>query len=88
MEYVLGAGLFLAAVATAFFVIRVVAQAVFGPSRRLERDLGVEVLRGRMSRGEISRAQFEVAAAALGANSTAIGTREPDPNRDGREFES
>lgn len=66
MEYVVGVALFIAAVAVAFFVIRALARGTFGRSRRLERDFALEVLRGRLERGEISRAQFDEAVSAIG----------------------
>lgn len=41
-------------------------RAVFGPRRRLEAELGLEVLERRLARGEISPAEFEQAKHALG----------------------
>ena len=39
---------------------------LFGPRRRLEAELGLEVLEQRLSRGEISNEEFEQAKRALG----------------------
>ena len=66
MEYLVGVGLFIAAVAAAFVAVRAVARMSFGRSRRLERDLAVEVLRDRFARGEITRAQFDEAVTTVG----------------------
>jgi uncharacterized membrane protein len=54
-------------VAVLFFVVFRVARAKFGPRRRLEAELGVEVLQGRLARGEITQAEFDQARRALGA---------------------
>lgn len=66
MEYIVGIALFIAAVAAMFYVIRAVTRGTLGRSRRLERDFALEVLRGRLKRGEISRAQFDEAVTAIG----------------------
>jgi uncharacterized membrane protein len=39
---------------------------ILGPRRRLEAEFGLEVLRARLARGEISQAEFEQAKRALG----------------------
>ena len=63
----LGALVFFGAVAGLFVVITTVARAVFGPRRRLEAELGLEVLERRRARGEITPEQFGQAERALGA---------------------
>lgn len=78
MEFVIAIAVFAAAVLGLFIIIRVVARTLFGHDRRLERDLGLEVLRSRLSRGEITRAEFEEAAGALGAP-RAAGARDEAP---------
>ena len=45
-----------------FILITGGTRAAFGPHRRLEEELAVEVLHGRLVRGEITQNQFEVAA--------------------------
>jgi uncharacterized membrane protein len=63
----IGLGLFTAAVAVLFVVVRGLTRAVLGPRRRLEAELSVEVIAGRLARGEITREEFEQARRALGA---------------------
>ena len=71
MEYVVawivGPTLLFGLVFALFFVITRGTRAILGPRRRLEEDLGLEVLRTRLARGEISQAEFEQAKRALGA---------------------
>jgi uncharacterized membrane protein len=57
---------FLGVVFALFLVITRATRAVFGPRRRLEEGLGVEALRIRLERGEISQGEFEQAKRALG----------------------
>ena len=66
MEYIVGAAAFVLAVGVLFFLFRGVARLVFGRSRRLERDLALGMLRDRLSRGEITRAQFDDGVVAVG----------------------
>lgn len=66
MEFLIGAAAFLAAVSVLFFLVRAVARALFGRSRRLERDLAADVLRHRLARGEITPAQFREAMTTIG----------------------
>ncbi len=54
------------AVAILFGLIRAGTVAVFGHDRRLEADLGAQVIRERFARGEISRADAEAGMRALG----------------------
>jgi uncharacterized membrane protein len=42
-------------------------RAVLGPRRRLEEELSVSLLRGRLARGEISQDEFDQAARIVGA---------------------
>ena len=57
---------FVAIVVALFALIVRVSRALFGRGRRLESELGVEVLEQRLRRGEISFAEYEVARRALG----------------------
>jgi len=63
----IGALVFVGAVAVLFVSITWLARAVFGPRRRLEAELGLEALERRLARGEITREEFELARRALGA---------------------
>jgi uncharacterized membrane protein len=63
----IGALVFVGAVAVLFVSITWLARAVFGPHRRLEAELGLEALERRLARGEITREEFEQARRALGA---------------------
>lgn len=65
--WIVGLTLLFGLVLALFLVITRGTRAVFGPRRRLEEDLGLEVLRTRLARGEISQAEFEQAKRALGA---------------------
>ena len=67
ISWVVGLTIFLALVFGLFFLITRGTQAILGPRRRLEEDLGLEVLRSRLARGEITQAEFDQAKRALGA---------------------
>jgi uncharacterized membrane protein len=67
MTLALGALLFGGAVALLFVAIRWLARSLFGSRRRLESELGLEALDGRLARGEITREEYEQARLALGA---------------------
>ena len=54
-------------VAILFFVITRGVRAVLGPRRRLEEEVSVSLLRGRLARGEISQDEFDQAARIVGA---------------------
>ena len=64
--WLLGLGVFFGAVAALFVAFRRGTRAVFGPRRRLEEELGVDVLRHRLDRGEISQQEFDDAKRTLG----------------------
>lgn len=70
MEYVVarivGLTLLFGLVFALFFVITRGTNAILGSRRRLEEELGLEVLRKRLARGEISQAEFEQAKRPLG----------------------
>ena len=66
VAWIVGLTLFFGLVFALFFVITRGTRAILGPRRRLEEDLGLEVLRTRLARGEISQAEFEQAKRALG----------------------
>ncbi len=66
VAWIVGLTLFFGLVLALFFVITRGTRAVLGPRRRLEEELGLEVLRTRLARGEISQAEFEHAKRALG----------------------
>lgn len=65
VAWIIGLTLFFGLVFALFFVITRGTRAILGPRRRLEEELGLEVLRGRLARGEISPAEFERAKRAL-----------------------
>lgn len=67
VAWIVGLTLFFGLVLALFFVITRGTRAILGPRRRLEEDLGLEVLRTRLARGEISQAEFEQAKRVLGA---------------------
>jgi uncharacterized membrane protein len=62
-----GAVVFVGAVAVLFVAVSWLARAVFGPRLRLEAELGLETLERRLARGEIKRDEYEQAKRALGA---------------------
>lgn len=64
--WIIGLTLFFGLVFALFFVITRGTRAILGPRRRLEEELGLEVLRARLARGEISPDEFEQAKRALG----------------------
>jgi Predicted membrane protein (DUF2078). len=66
VAWIVGLTLFFGLVFALFFVITRGTRAILGPRRRLEEELGLEVLRMRLARGEISQAEFEQAKRALG----------------------
>lgn len=66
VAWIVGVTIFFGLVFGLFFVITRGTRAILGPRRRLEAELGREVLRSRLARGEISQAEFEQAKRALG----------------------
>lgn len=66
MEYIVGGTAFIAAVVVLFFAVRALARVLFGRRRRLERDLAIDVLRDRLTRGEITNSEYDDAVAAVG----------------------
>jgi len=48
-----------------FLLITRGTRVILGPRRRLEEELGLEALRTRLARGEISQTEFEQARRAL-----------------------
>lgn len=67
LGWIVGLVLFFGVVLGLFFAIVRGTCAILGPRRRLETELGLEVLEERLARGEITREQFEQAKRALGA---------------------
>ncbi len=67
LGWIVGLALFFGVVSTLFLVITRGTRALLGPRRRLEAELGLEVLEGRLARGEITREEYEEAKRALGA---------------------
>ena len=59
--------IFLGAVFALFLVIMRGTRMLFGPRRRLEAEMGLDALRARLARGEITAQEFEQAKRALGA---------------------
>lgn len=66
VAWIVGLTIFFGLVFALFFVVTRGTRAVLGPRRRLEEEFGLDVLRGRLARGEISQAEFEQAKRALG----------------------
>lgn len=66
LAWIVGLALFFALVFALYFLITRGTRAILGPRRRLEEELGLEVLRTRLAQGEISEAEFEQAKRALG----------------------
>lgn len=66
VAWIAGLTLLFGLVFALYFVITRGTRAVLGPRRRLEAELGLEVLRTRLARGEINQAEFEQAKRALG----------------------
>ena len=66
VAWIVGLTIFFALVFALFFVITRGTRAILGPGRRLEAEFGLEVLRTRLARGEITLAEFEQAKRALG----------------------
>jgi len=66
VAWIVGLTIFFALVFALFFIVTRGARAIFGPRRRLEAEFGLEVLRTRLARGEISQAEFEQGKRALG----------------------
>jgi uncharacterized membrane protein len=64
--WIVGLTIFFALVFALFFVITRETRAILGPRRRLEAEIGLDVLRARLARGEISQAEFEQGKRALG----------------------
>ena len=58
--------IFVGLVFALYFLITRSTRAALGPRRRLEEELGLDALRNRFSRGEISQEQFEQGKRALG----------------------
>ena len=66
VAWIVGLTFFFGLVLALFFVTTRGTRAILGPRRRLEEDLGLEVLRTRLTRGEISQVEFEQAKRVLG----------------------
>ena len=69
IAWIIGLVVFFGVVFALFILITRGTRAIFGPRRRLEEELGLEVLRGRLARGEITPDEFEQARRALGPRS-------------------
>jgi uncharacterized membrane protein len=67
LTVVLATVIFLVVVLALFFVITRGTRMLFGPRRRLEAEMGLDALRARLGRGEITAQEFEQAKRALGA---------------------
>ena len=65
--WIVGLAVFALVVAILFFVITRGVRVVLGPRRRLEEEVSVSLLRGRLARGEISQDEFDQAARIVGA---------------------
>jgi uncharacterized membrane protein len=67
LTVVLATVIFLVVVLALFFVITRGTRMLFGPRRRLEAEMGLDALRARLARGEITAQEFEQAKRAPGA---------------------
>jgi uncharacterized membrane protein len=67
LTVVLATVIFLVVVFALFVVITRGTRMLFGPRRRLEAEIGLDALRARLARGEITAQEFEQAKRALGA---------------------
>ena len=65
LTWVVGLTIFVAFVLALFLLITRGTRAVLGPRRRFEEELGLDALRTRLARGEISQTEFEQARRAL-----------------------
>jgi uncharacterized membrane protein len=65
LQLVAGIALFVAAVAVLYVIVTRGTRRAFGPKRRLETELGMEQLQGRLARGEITQDEFDQANRAL-----------------------
>ena len=63
--WVVGLSIFFVLVFALFLLITRGTRVILGPRRRLEEELGLEALRTRLARGEISQTEFEQARRAL-----------------------
>ncbi len=79
VSWIVGLAVFVGIVLGLFVLITRSTRWAFGPRRRLGTDLAMEVLRGRLTRGEITDAEFAEAARILGATSD----RAPAPGAPG-----
>jgi uncharacterized membrane protein len=66
LTVVLATVIFLGAVFALFVVITRGTRMLFGSRRRLEAEMGLDALRARLARGEITAQEFEQAKRALG----------------------
>jgi uncharacterized membrane protein len=67
LGWIVGLTVFFGIVVALFWAITRITRGMAGPSRRLERDLGLDVLRARRDRGEITDEEFEVGRRLLGS---------------------
>jgi uncharacterized membrane protein len=65
LAWVVGLALFFALVFALFLLITRGTRTILGPRRRLEEELGLEALRARLARDEISHTESEQARRAL-----------------------
>ena len=66
LAWILGLAVFFGPVFALFWAITGGTRRILGPRRRLERDMALEVLRGRLARGEITQAEYDEALRILG----------------------
>lgn len=64
--WIVGLAIFILLVFGLFFLVTRGTRAILGPRRRLEEKLGLEAMRKRLLRGEITEEQFEQGKRALG----------------------
>lgn len=67
---IVGLLVFIGLLMVLYYLVSRGTRMLFGPRRRLEAELGLEVLEQRLSRGEISNEEFEQAKRALGLSAS------------------
>jgi uncharacterized membrane protein len=67
---IVGLLVFIGLLMVLYYLVSRGTRMLFGPRRRLEAELGLEVLEQRLSRGQISNEEFEQAKRALGLSAS------------------
>lgn len=73
LNWIVAVVILVAIVALFYVLITRGTRALLGPRRRLEEAVGLAVLEERLRRGEISREEFDQAAAAISPDTARTG---------------